>query len=229
MALFFNDTTINNLDEKQKIARTLAGYARDGDVIGAGSGSTAYLALKALAKIGKNITCVPTSIEIDLTCQELGLKTASIDDVKPNWCFDGADAVDENSDMIKGRGGAMLREKIVMDATQGPRFILIDPSKNVEDLSDYKNFPVEIEPTHYHAVIDHLQKMGANDIVIRQGSGKDGPTITEHGNMILDVRFDEITGDLNNDILAIDGVAETGLFFDFAPVIILPDTIIYRD
>lgn len=229
MALFFNETTISNLDDKQKIAEMVAGYARDGDIIGAGSGSSAYVALTALASTGKDVTCVPTSIEIEMTCKELGIKTTAMDSITPNWCFDGADAVDENGDMIKGRGGAMLREKNVMRATQGPRFILIDQTKRFEDLTDYKNFPIELTPPHYHDIVTKLGDMGAMKIEIRQGSGKDGPTITEHGNIILDVRFDDVTGDLNDDILAIDGVVETGLFFDFAPIIILPDTIVSRD
>src|SRR5690606_9247491 len=123
---------------KEKLAKKIADYARDGDVIGVGSGSTSYLAIVELGKSKKQDICIPSSHEAEIACFAHGLKVTSLKTQRPDWSFDGADEVDKKGNMIKGRGGAMWREKMVMRSTKKERFILVDSSKIVKKLG--KNF-----------------------------------------------------------------------------------------
>ena len=109
---------IINYEEKMVVAKKLAAMVKDGDVIGFGSGSTSFLAVKEIAKIisDKNIKilAIPTSQEIKMACVSLGIPVASINDCLPDWGFDGADEVSPDKWLIKGRGGAMFNEKLIM-------------------------------------------------------------------------------------------------------------------
>lgn len=227
--LTFWTKEISNKTEKEIVAQKLVSYARDGDVIGFGSGSTSYCALLALAQSGKNITAIPTSYEIDFLCQTHGIKTSSLSEHTPNWCFDGADEVDPKGWMIKGRGGAMRREKNVMSACHGARFILIDPSKMVDELGHKFYIPLEVTPEKLFTVEHALQGMGAQDYHLRQAKAKDGPVITEAGNLIIDLKLKTINQESDQKLKAIDGIVETGLFIGFDPICILPDSILERD
>lgn len=104
---------ISNREEKEKIARRMAEKVQDGEVVGFGSGSTSYLtAIEIANKIQKEnitITAIPTSYEIKMLCTYLNIPTATIDEKKPDWCFDGADEVDNDKWLIKGRGAAMFK------------------------------------------------------------------------------------------------------------------------
>lgn len=214
---------IGQYDAKLQIAKQLAGRAQRGDVIGAGSGSTALLALQELAKRDNdeklNLTFVPTSYEIEWACYQNNLKTASVFEHKPDWCFDGADEVDPDKNLIKGRGGAMYREKLVMTASE-TRYILVDGSKFVKKLGENFPVPVECDPQAVNLVEAQLTKTGASDIVIRPAKGKDGPVITEKGNVILDCQFSNIDMNTEKNISSIPGVLESGLFCGFDPEIL---------
>ena len=113
---------ISNLEDKQAVAQKLACEVKDNQVIGVGSGSTSFLALQKIARTvkEKNFRCsfIPSSREIHMTCLALGLSVASLLDARPDWYFDGADEVDHDANLIKGRGGAMTREKMVMVAAK---------------------------------------------------------------------------------------------------------------
>ena len=128
---------ITNYDEKLTVARIVASYARDNEVIGFGSGSTSFLAAQEIGRRireeGLKITAIPTSNEIRMVCVSLGIPVATIDDVKPDWGFDGADEVTPEGWMIKGRGGAMFHEKLVM-CNSPKTYILADRSKFVSRL-----------------------------------------------------------------------------------------------
>ncbi len=95
---------ISNLEDKQAVARKLAGEVKDGQVIGVGSGSTSFLALQDIARVVKEqkFTCrfIPSSREIHMTCLALGLNVASLLDARPDWYFDGADEVDNDRNLI---------------------------------------------------------------------------------------------------------------------------------
>src|ERR1700677_2312900 len=109
-------TGISNLDAKQAVARQMAARLRDDDVVGVGSGSTSLLALHALVDQandnGWHFTAITTSLEMEMACAELHTRTSSLLELRPDWSFDGADEVDGEGNMIKGRGVAMLREKL---------------------------------------------------------------------------------------------------------------------
>ena len=130
---------ISNIEEKKKLGEIIANKVEDGQVIGFGSGSTSYMATLAISdKVKKenlNITAIPTSYEIKMLCSYLGIRTASLIECKPDWSFDGADEVDNNKNLIKGRGGAMFKEKL--NIVNSPiTYILIDKSKNVDKLGE---------------------------------------------------------------------------------------------
>lgn len=213
--------TISNLEEKRTLAARVAARVRDGQVIGVGSGSTAYLAIQALgersAREGLSITAVPTSVEVAQVCAALGLPTAGLAEVRPEWGFDGADEVDERDGLvrlIKGRGGAMFREKLVM-ASQAETLILVDRSKRVERLGERFPVPVEVHPSALHLVEERLVALRAAEVTLRPAGGKDGPVITENGHLILDARFEDVPNGLEERIAAIPGVIESGLFIGY--------------
>ena len=187
-------------------------------LFGFGSGSTSYLAVLAIAeKIKKEnikITAIPTSTEIRRLCGKLNIPTATLIEKKPDWCFDGADEVDNNKWLIKGRGGAMFKEKLNM-VNSPITYILIDNSKKVNSLGKKHKIPVEIYPDSISYVTDEIIKLGAEEITLRQAKHKDGPVITENGNLILDVKFKNIEEDLEKNIKSISGVIESGLFINY--------------
>ena len=209
---------IKNREEKEKIAKKVAEKVKNGQVIGFGSGSTSYLATLEIAKKMEqeklNIIAIPTSIEIKLLCASLNIPTASLIEKKPDWCFDGADEVDNNNWMIKGRGGAMFREKL--NIVNSPiTYILIDESKKVDKLGSKFKVPVECYPEAINYIKEELIKLGGKEIELRKAVGKDGPIITENNNVILDVKLEEITQELEKKIKAISGVIESGLCIDY--------------
>ena len=214
---------ISNLEEKQSVARKLAGEVRNGQVIGVGSGSTSFLALQEIAKTVKerDLTCrfIPSSREIHMTCLALGLQVASLLDARPDWYFDGADEVDREKNLIKGRGGAMTREKMVMVAA-GKTFILVDNSKFVDKLGQKFAVPVEVNQESANYVEEKLLSLGAAETSVRPAKGKDGAIVTESGHFILDAKFHDIGPGLEKDIKSITGVIESGLFWGYDPEIL---------
>ena len=111
---------ISNKASKELVAQEIAGLAKDGDVIGAGSGSTVYLTLFALAQRVKqeslHIEIIPASAEISMTCIQLGLPQTTLWNKRPDWTFDGADEVDPHNNLIKGRGEPCLRRNFSLKA-----------------------------------------------------------------------------------------------------------------
>ncbi|WP_239615619.1 ribose 5-phosphate isomerase A [Cohnella mopanensis] len=209
---------ISNKEQKEKVADKIAERVKNGDVIGVGSGSTSFLALLAISKKVKeqnlSVLAIPTSHEVSLTCSILGLNTSTLLNVRPDWSFDGADEVDPQKSLIKGRGGAMFAEKLVMKSSP-ENYILVDSSKFVTYLGEKFATPIEVDPRAVNLVEEELLKLGANDINLRLAVSKDGPVITEAGNLILDVRFNQITSDYEKEIKSIPGVIESGLFINY--------------
>ena len=218
---------ITNKEEKIEVARKVAEKVKDGDVIGFGSGSTSYIAAieiaKKMEKENINIIAIPTSYEIRNLCKELKIPTASILEYKPEWGFDGADKVNNQNWLIKGRGAAMLKEKLNM-VNAGITYILVDNSKIVEEFGESDVVvPIEVLPDAVNSVKEALEDLGATEIVLRKAEKKDGPVITENANVILDTKFIEIYDGLEEDIKSIVGVIESGLFIDYSVEIIKPD------
>ncbi len=212
---------ISNLDAKSRVAHEAAERLRDGDVVGVGSGSTSLLALRALIERSRHdnlhFRAITTSLEITFACNGAGVETTTLLDARPDWSFDGADEVDPDANMIKGRGGAMLREKILLAASP-ERYILIDESKRVSRLGERVSVPVEVVPEALRYVESELARdPQTREVSLRMARAKDGPVITEHGNVILEVRFDAITRETDARLNSLPGVAASGLFFDYRP------------
>ncbi|MES2426844.1 MAG: ribose 5-phosphate isomerase A [Bacteroidota bacterium] len=211
-------STISNRAGKQKVADQIVAKIKDGDVIGVGSGSTVFLTLFAIAERIKaeklNIKAIPTSIEISMACSKLGIPLTSLFEYKPDWCFDGADEVDPDKSLIKGRGGALFKEKLLISSSP-VNYIIVDDSKLVEKLGSKFPVPVEVFPAALLHVEEELKALGATEIILRPAGGKDGPVITENNNLLLDVHFSDIDKDMERKIKAITGVIESGLFINY--------------
>ncbi|GAB3936569.1 ribose 5-phosphate isomerase A [Mucilaginibacter myungsuensis] len=209
---------ITNRPGKEKVAREIAAKVKDGDVLGVGSGSTVYLALIAIAERvkneGLNIKAISTSLEISMFCSKLGIPQTTLYEHQPYWLFDGADEVGPGNGLIKGRGGALFKEKLLL-ASSPLNYIIVDESKQVERLGQNFPIPVEVFPQALPLVANELKKLGAEDIKLRPAKGKDGPVITENNNLILDCRFHHIPTSLEKDIKSITGVIESGLFLGY--------------
>jgi ribose 5-phosphate isomerase A len=210
---------------KEMVAKEIAKRVKDGDIIGVGTGTTVDAALTEIGKRvkaeGLRITVVPTSYQSAWRCQDLGFIV-----MYPgyrghlSWGFDGADQVSKNRWAIKGKGGAMLQEKIL--AKRCTKFVLIvDETKVVETLGLGCAIPVEVVPEAVILAEEGLKSLGAKEVVIRVGTGKHGPVITERGNIILDATFSNVTERLESDIKSIIGVVDSGLFINYATEVIV--------
>lgn len=214
---------IENKEAKLELAKKLCEYVKDGDVIGFGSGTTSYITTIEIAKAIKEknirITAIPTSNEIKNLCIELGIPVTTLNEQTPDWCFDGADEVDSNNWLIKGKGAAMFREKLNIKNSK-IAYILVDNSKFVNHLGEKNSIPVEVFPDAVNYVKNELEKMGAYDIKLRLN--KDNTlAITDNGNNILDVKFEQIDMNLEEKIKTIVGVIETGLFLGYNNIVII--------
>jgi ribose 5-phosphate isomerase A len=215
---------ISDYDAKERIALKMASRLRDGDVVGVGSGSTSLLTLHALVTAAQKnawrFTAITTSLEIEIDCANLGVPTSDLLQQRPDWSFDGADEVDDALNMIKGRGGAMLREKLIM--TSSPeRYVVVDDSKRVKKLGERSPIPLEIVPESLQLVRYQLgESFEVASSVLRMAEGKDGPVVTENRNLILDVKFDHVTPELDTRLNNIAGVVGSGLFVGFNPTVI---------
>ncbi len=223
----WSDTIINRAG-KQIVADEIAAKAINGDVIGVGSGSTVYLALFSIAKRikeeGLKIKAIPTSLEILMACTNLGIPLTNLTTDRPDWLFDGADEVDPNNSLIKGRGGALFKEKMMM-CSSPKNFIIVDDSKLVSQLGEKFPVPVEVFPGAVTLVESALEKIGVTELTLRPAKGKDGAVITENGNFILDARFKEYHPELEKDIKSITGVIDSGLFIGYQlEVLVSPKT-----
>lgn len=209
------------MDElKREAAERAAAMVQDGMVVGLGTGSTATFFIEALirrAREGLSIACIATSERSAVQAQQGGLRMVSFaTHQKIDLGVDGADEIKRDTlDLVKGLGGALLREKIV--ASAAARLVIIaDESKLVDWLGSRAPVPVEVTRFAWELTATRLRAEGAEPTL---RLGPDGtPYITDGGNFILDARFDPI-GDasaLNRRLLQIPGVVETGLFIGMA-------------
>ncbi|HJJ40286.1 MAG TPA: ribose-5-phosphate isomerase RpiA [Methanocorpusculum sp.] len=192
-----------------------ADMVKDGMIVGLGTGSTVFFAMERLGERIKNeglkIKGVPTSNQTAMRAEEYGipLTTLSLNPVL-DIAIDGADQVSPEKNLIKGRGAALLREKIVADAAK--KFVVvIDESKSVAGLN--AAVPIEILPFAYGSVCEKLKELGGNP-EMRNGVKKDGPVISDNGNYIFDCAFGEINDPkaMEKAINEIPGVLENGIF-----------------
>ena len=211
---------------KKRIGEKAAMLVKNGMTIGLGTGTTAAAFIQSLAERNRleslNITCVATSIESEELALSLGLHCVSIDSVDEiDVTFDGADEVDEKKRLIKGAGGALLREKILANAS-GKLVVMVDEQKLVKYLGKAK-LPVEVTPFGHRFTKANLVALGYTKIELRQNS--DGSTfVTDNHNFIYDIQYNQLFKEPEKEdekIRKIPGVVETGFFFDLAgPVIV---------
>ena len=194
---------------------------KSGMKLGLGTGSTAIPAVRhigALLAEGKlkNILAVPTSFQTSIECEKLGIPLFTLNskeiDGRLDLSIDGADEVDSGNRLVKGGGGALLLEKIVAYASASYA-IVVDESKIVENLGLKFPVPIEVVPEARVSVKMALEKMGA-DVTLREALRKAGPVITDHGNLLLDIRFKEALDPvmLERELNRIPGVVENGFF-----------------
>ncbi len=202
---------------KQAAGICAAEMVEDGMVIGLGTGSTVLFAMKQLsAKVreGLDMAGVPTSFQAAMRARELGIPLTTLDDHPVlDLAIDGADQVDPGFRVIKGRGAAQLREKCV--AAAAGRFIIVaDPGKIVTVLD--AAVPLEVLPFAVTPVLSVLRSLGGEP-VLREGQKKDGPVITDNGNMVVDCRFGLIRQpeQLELTLSTIPGVISCGIFCGF--------------
>ena len=206
---------VKNLETKLRVADRVAAWASDGDCIGMGSGSSADLALWAIGRRAKaeglTLSVIPSSYETEIAAATLGLPLARLGQAVPDWAVDGADEVDPQRRVLKGRGGALFKEKLLWHRARRIALV-IDSSKHVDRLGSGFPMPVEVHPNAVESLVQFLDLRDCREATVRTGSGKDGPVITELGCFIVDARFDEIPQGIHAEIKQIPGVIETGLF-----------------
>lgn len=216
--------------EKENAATAALEFVEDGMTIGLGTGSTAKFFVEALADEvadGLVMRGVPTSEETRRLAESLGVPLIPVEQVdRIHLTVDGADEVDENAQLIKGGGAALLREKIIANASD-LMVVIADPSKQVDVLGAFP-LPVEVTPFGFtitaKKVYDALREAGVNRPKIDVRKGRDGqPLVTDGGNYILDCACSVIpdapyTAQL---LAAIPGVVEHGLFIGIARTVII--------
>ena len=189
-------------------------FVKDNYIIGLGSGRAATALVKSLAlfiKIKKyNIRAVPTSLQIKLIAEELGIPVVESDQVDHiDVVFDGADQIDSQKFVIKGGGGALLRENILFSLAK-KIIIMADKTKFVKNFT--RTVPVEVHPLARNSVTNTIQKLGGKTTLRSLDRGY--PFFTENGNIILDCDFGTIKNPkaLTQKIKQIPGVMESGIF-----------------
>ena len=214
-----------NESPKSRAAQAAADLVRDGMAVGLGSGSTSALMIRRIAeRIAHEhlkITAVSTSEESTRLASSLGIRVLDLDDLPDlDINLDGADEIDPKFRMIKGRGGALLREKIVALASNH-RVTMIDAAKRVERLGIHFPVPVEVSSIGVKHTERHLQQLDCST-TIRPGS--DGSLYkTDGGNMIIDCNFGLIDDpeSLDRELQCIAGVLDTGFFIGLCDTLIV--------
>ncbi len=206
------------------LAEHALAFVRDGDVVGLGSGRAAEAFLRALAdrvREGLSVRGVPTSEATARLARELGIPLVDLDADLLDVTVDGADEVDPRLDLIKGYGGAFVRERIVAAASRR-QVILVGAEKLVPVLGSRGRLPVEVVPFALPVARRRLEGLGCRPELRLAG---DRPFLSDNGNVIVDCAVGPI-GDppaLERAIRAIPGVVDTGLFLGTADTVLVAD------
>jgi ribose 5-phosphate isomerase A len=214
---------MDNELEKQAAARASLAFVNDGDVVGLGTGSTSAYFIQYLGervKAGLKIRGVPTSVHAQQLAKKYGIPLVSLDEIEQlDVDVDGADEFDPQLCLIKGGGGALLREKIVASASKKV-IVIADSSKQVAVLGKFP-LPVEVVPFAEIIVARTISSLGAK-VSLRKTADGEVFTTDEHHH-ILDCEFGQITdpASLASRLSAIPGVVEHGLFIHMADVVLV--------
>jgi ribose 5-phosphate isomerase A len=208
-----SNLTVKKEDPFREIAADIfKQFVSSSKIIGLGSGSSVASTLVHLANLsnGEDFKFVPTSIQIKIAAELLGLNIADEGRIPEiDFALDGADQIDSNYNMIKGGGGALLKEKIVLEAAK--TFVIVaDTVKFVERFE--MPVPIEVHPFARISVLHPLEKMGLSPKLRLVGKGY--PYITENGNVVYDAAFSPTHNlrAMEVDIRAVPGVIEVGFF-----------------
>lgn len=217
----------NQLDprdqEKRAAARAAVELIEAGSIVGLGSGSTSSHAIRFLAervRQGLKIVGIPTSQKIKELSEQLGIPLSTLEQhSRIDIDIDGADEIDPQLNLIKGGGGALLREKIVASVSR--RFIVMaDSSKQVRHLGKFP-LPVEVIPFAQALIKPQIEALGAQVCLRTYAYGN--PYVTDEGHHILDCNFGEIADPprLADQLRRIPGVVEHGLFIGMAEMALI--------
>lgn len=203
-------------EAKRRAGESAAEAVTDGMVVGLGTGSTAAQAIQALGRRiddGLDITGIPTSYQSRETAREAGIPLTSLDEGTPDIAIDGADQFAGGA-LIKGGGAAHAREKIVDSVAD--RFLVVADTTKETEILDHP-VPVEVLPDARAPVAERIESLGGVP-ELRAAERKDGPVVTDNGNLVLDCAFGEIESPvtLANSLSVIPGVVEHGLFVGLA-------------
>jgi ribose 5-phosphate isomerase A len=203
-------------EAKRLAGESAAEAVENGMIVGLGTGSTAAQAIRALGErvdSGLDIEGIPTSFQSRERASEAGIPLTTLDEATPDIAIDGADQFAADA-LIKGGGAAHAREKVVDSAAD--RFLVVaDPTKEADALDH--PVPVEVLPDARKPVTDGVEAIGGEP-QLRAAERKDGPVVTDNGNLVLDCEFGEIASpdELAAELSALPGVVEHGLFVGLA-------------
>ncbi len=224
-------TTDPVITMKQEVGKAAASRVQSNSIVGLGTGSTTAYAIQYIGErlaSGEisNVVGVPTSFQSEVLAKKYGIPLTTLDAINHiDVAIDGADEVDPQKNLIKGGGAAHTREKVV-DSLGNLFIVVVDSGKLVDKLGSTFLLPVEVIPMAMTPVMNKLEKLGGKP-ELRMGVKKAGPVVTDQGNLVIDVKFDDIPdpADLEKTINNIPGVLENGLFVGVADVILVGEII----
>jgi len=211
---------------KRQAAERAAALVESGMVVGLGHGSTAALAVRRIAELLRSgqltdILSVPCSLQVEAEARRLGIPLTDLDECPAvDLTIDGADEVDPCLNLIKGGGGALLREKLVAQASRR-EVIVVDGSKLSPALGTHWPVPVEVVPFGWRTQVPYLESLGARPVLRQAADGS--PFKTDQGNLILDCHFGPIADPaaLARRMEGRAGLVAHGLFLGLATDVIV--------
>ena len=217
---------MTQVNPKEVAGRRAAELVQSGMTLGLGTGSTVFFTLQRLAERiqeeGLELRGVPTSVDTQTKAGDLGIPLCTLEEVSAiDLTIDGADEIDGGFHMVKGGGGALLREKVVASIS-AREAIVVGPEKVVERLADRFPLPLEVVPFARPVVARALSARGFEPHLRMQAEGQ--PFLTDNGNEILDARYPGGLTDpvgTERELVAIPGVVECGLFIGMCQTLVV--------
>ena len=217
----------NDVFKREAANAAVERYVRSGMVVGLGTGTTATLAVRRIGELIasgdlEDVSGVPTSARTMALANELGIPLATLADTRPHLTIDGTDEVSPDLALIKGRGGALLREKIVASSSEHGLIVVADSTK-VVDLLGAGPLPVEIDSFGWQATLQALASLGCESELRMDKADPDHPFVTDGGHYTADCQFAPISdpASLEIEIKKIPGALECGLFISIAQTAVI--------